>query len=51
MNSVAISKDGYFIAVAFENAVKIYQAPTNEKSIEPLVLLKKYTSVHPETIN
>lgn len=51
VNSIAISKDGYFIAVAFENSVKIYHAPTIEKSIEPLVLLKKYTSVHPETIN
>jgi len=50
VNDVKYSPDGKFLAICAGRNIKIYEAPDLFKSIEPMVLFKKYHGAHNDNI-
>ena len=50
MNDIKYSPDGKFIAICAARNIKIFEAPDIYKSIEPMLLFKKYNGAHNDNI-
>lgn len=50
VGAIVFSKDSKFLACGIEKNLRIFERPPNHHHIEPLLLLKKYTSIHSEPI-
>ena len=50
VNDVKYSPDGKFLAICAGRNIKIYEAPDLNKSIEPMILFKKYRGAHNDNI-
>jgi len=46
VSDIQFSPDGNFVAVSLSKHIKIYECPSRERNIEPLVLFKKYLAGH-----
>lgn len=50
VNDIKYSPDGKFVAICSGRSIKIFEAPDISKSIEPMLLFKKYNGAHNDDI-